>query len=82
MIKAEEISEIIKKQLQGYEAEVDLKEAGDLTHSTHRCGVDESYLSLVGKGRNEPNEVRVDPGEGGSTKPERVEPPHPSRLIR
>src|SRR5882672_1971605 len=28
MIKAEEISEIIKKQLQGYEAEVDLKEAG------------------------------------------------------
>ncbi len=28
MIKAEEISEIIKKQLQGYEAEVDLQEAG------------------------------------------------------
>ena len=28
MIKAEEISEIIKKQLQGYEAEVDLREAG------------------------------------------------------
>ncbi len=28
MIKAEEISEIIKRQLQGYEAEVDLKEAG------------------------------------------------------
>src|SRR6266536_362698 len=28
MIKAEEISEIIKKQLQGYEAEIDLKEAG------------------------------------------------------
>jgi len=28
MIKAEEISEIIKKQLQGYEAAVDLKEAG------------------------------------------------------
>jgi F-type H+-transporting ATPase subunit alpha len=28
MIKAEEISEIIKQQLQGYEAEVDLKEAG------------------------------------------------------
>ncbi len=29
MIKAEEISEIIKRQLQGYEAEVDLKEAGE-----------------------------------------------------
>jgi F-type H+/Na+-transporting ATPase subunit alpha len=28
MIKAEEISEIIKRQLQGYEAEIDLKEAG------------------------------------------------------
>jgi F-type H+-transporting ATPase subunit alpha len=28
MIKAEEISDIIKRQLQGYEAEVDLKEAG------------------------------------------------------
>jgi F-type H+-transporting ATPase subunit alpha len=28
MIKAEEISEIIKRQLQGYEAEVDLQEAG------------------------------------------------------
>jgi F-type H+/Na+-transporting ATPase subunit alpha len=28
MIKAEEISEIIKRQLQGYEAEVDLKETG------------------------------------------------------
>jgi len=28
MIKAQEISEIIKRQLQGYEAEVDLKEAG------------------------------------------------------
>src|SRR6266498_5223045 len=28
MIKAEEISEIIKRQRQGYEAEVDLKEAG------------------------------------------------------
>jgi F-type H+-transporting ATPase subunit alpha len=28
MIKAEEISEIIKRQLQGYEAEVDLKEMG------------------------------------------------------
>src|SRR6202795_1430670 len=28
MIKAEEISEIIKRQLQGFEAEVDLKEAG------------------------------------------------------
>src|SRR6266508_62975 len=28
MIKVEEISEIIKRQLQGYEAEVDLKEAG------------------------------------------------------
>src|SRR6266699_3007454 len=28
MIKAEEISEIIKKQLQGYEAEVDLQEVG------------------------------------------------------
>src|SRR5262247_954565 len=28
MIKAEEISEIIKKQLQGYEVEVDLQEAG------------------------------------------------------
>jgi len=28
MIKAEEISEIIKRQLEGYEAEVDLKEAG------------------------------------------------------
>ena len=28
MIKAEEISEIIKRQLQGYESEVDLKEAG------------------------------------------------------
>src|SRR5260370_2280488 len=28
MIKAEEISEIIKKQLEGYEAEVDLQEAG------------------------------------------------------
>src|SRR5262247_3396176 len=28
MIKAEEITEIIKRQLQGYEAEVDLKEAG------------------------------------------------------
>ncbi|HKW92963.1 MAG TPA: F0F1 ATP synthase subunit alpha [Methylomirabilota bacterium] len=28
MIKAEEISEIIKRRLQGYEAEVDLKEAG------------------------------------------------------
>src|SRR5713101_8946189 len=28
MIKAEEISEIIKKQLAGYEAEVDLQEAG------------------------------------------------------
>ncbi len=28
MIKAEEISEIIKRQLQGYEADVDLKEAG------------------------------------------------------
>src|SRR6202795_251465 len=28
MIKAEEISEIIRRQLQGYEAEVDLKEAG------------------------------------------------------
>jgi F-type H+-transporting ATPase subunit alpha len=28
MIKAEEISEIIKRQLQGYEAEVDLEEAG------------------------------------------------------
>ncbi len=28
MIKAEEISDIIKRQLQGYEAEIDLKEAG------------------------------------------------------
>src|SRR4026207_514891 len=28
MIKAEEISEIIKRQLQGFEAEIDLKEAG------------------------------------------------------
>ncbi|HXJ82433.1 MAG TPA: F0F1 ATP synthase subunit alpha [Candidatus Methylomirabilis sp.] len=28
MIKAEEISEIIKRQLQGYEAEIDLKETG------------------------------------------------------
>src|SRR6266545_451901 len=28
MIKAEEISEIIKRQLQGYEAEIDLQEAG------------------------------------------------------
>jgi F-type H+-transporting ATPase subunit alpha len=28
MIKAEEISEVIKRQLQGYEAEIDLKEAG------------------------------------------------------
>jgi F-type H+/Na+-transporting ATPase subunit alpha len=28
MIKAEEISEIIKRQLQGYETEIDLKEAG------------------------------------------------------
>jgi F-type H+-transporting ATPase subunit alpha len=28
MIKAEEISEIIKRQLQGYEAEIDLREAG------------------------------------------------------
>src|SRR6201997_88547 len=28
MIKAEEISDIIKRQLQGYEAEVDLQEAG------------------------------------------------------
>ena len=28
MIKAEEISEIIKRQLQGYEVEIDLKEAG------------------------------------------------------
>jgi len=28
MIKAEEISEIIKRQLQGYEADIDLKEAG------------------------------------------------------
>src|SRR5512134_1876605 len=28
MIKAEEISEIIKRQLQGFEAEVDLKETG------------------------------------------------------
>ncbi len=28
MIKADEISEIIKRQLQGYEAEIDLKEAG------------------------------------------------------
>ena len=28
MIKAEEISEIIKRQLQGYEAEIDLTEAG------------------------------------------------------
>ena len=28
MIKAEEITDIIKRQLQGYEAEVDLKEAG------------------------------------------------------
>ena len=28
MIKAEEISEIIKRQLQGFEADIDLKEAG------------------------------------------------------
>jgi hypothetical protein len=28
MIKAEEISEIIKRQLQGFEAEIDLKESG------------------------------------------------------
>ena len=28
MIKAEEISEIIKRQIQGFETEVDLKEAG------------------------------------------------------
>ena len=28
MIKAEEISDIIKRQLQGYEAEIDLKEVG------------------------------------------------------
>jgi F-type H+-transporting ATPase subunit alpha len=28
MIKAEEISEIIKRQIQGFEAEIDLKEAG------------------------------------------------------
>src|SRR5438128_8297745 len=28
MIKAEEISDIIKRQLQGYEAEIDLQEAG------------------------------------------------------
>ena len=54
MIKAEEISEIIKRQLQGYEAEVDLKdlESNRIKGSTiplydKRKDVDEHPVEVV-----------------------------------
>src|SRR4029453_13799622 len=56
MIKAEEITDIIKRQLQGYEAEVDLKEAGRV------IGVGEGIARIYGREKAMPGELLEFPG--------------------
>ena len=59
MIKAEEIREIIKRQLQGYEAEIDLKEAGRVIEITTRARHDVTRDTLLVPGMTEAADVEL-----------------------